>query len=249
MTTVIGIRCSDGIVIGTDSQATARTGRTKDLRAEKILDINKFSALAGSGDSNHVKKLEYSLKQRIGRKSFNDEELVDVLESVLNNLYKKYCIQKSKEMGFRDTKEIFHPNSIFGTRLKNRRFGLYVLRDDTWVESVPNYIALGSGSDLARLVLDMNSRVVASQNMVLADLPVQWNAFIACVTINEVKNFDSQSGGGTRIATITKNGLTKLPNEVIAQSYEWYIDQISTSLSDAFRDDRVGNMINSFYPR
>lgn len=50
----------------------------------------------------------------------------------------------------------------------------------------------------------MNSRIVTSQNMVLANLPAQLNTFIACVTINEVKNFDSQIGGDTRIATITK---------------------------------------------
>jgi hypothetical protein len=40
--------------------------------------------------------------------------------------------------------------------------------------------------------------------MVLADFRAQLNTFIACVTINEVNNFDSQIGGDTRIATITK---------------------------------------------
>jgi 20S proteasome alpha/beta subunit len=249
LTTVIGIRCSDGIVIGTDSQATARTGKTKDLRAEKILEINKFSALAGSGDSNHLNKLESALRLRIGRKSFNDYDLVEVLESVLNSLYKKYNVQKSREMGFRETKEIFHPSSIFGTKLKDGTFGLYALRDDTWVSSISNYIALGSGSDLARLVLDMNSRIAGSQNIMLADLPVEMNSFIACVTINEVKSFDSQSGGDTRIALITKDGLKKLSNEVITGAYEWYIEQISSYFSNALRNRSVKNMIASFYPR
>jgi 20S proteasome alpha/beta subunit len=260
LTTVIGIKCSDGIVIGTDSQATARTGKTKDLRAEKILEINKFSALAGSGDSNHIHKLESALRLRISGKSFNDYDLVGVLESVLNNLYKRYNVQKSREMGFRETKEIFHPSSIFGTRLKDGTFGLYALRDDTWVSSISNYIALGSGSDLARLVLDMNSRIAGSQNIMLADLPVEMNSFIdrfasrhvsfiACVTINEIKNFDSQSGGDTRIALITKDGLKKLTNEVITGAYEWYIEQISTYFSKALRNKSVKNMLASFYPR
>lgn len=77
----------------------------------------------------------------------------------------------------------------------NNGLGLYVLRDGTSVETVSNYIAFGSGADLARLVLDMNSRIVTSQNMVLADLPAQLNTFIACVTINEVKNFEQSDWG------------------------------------------------------
>jgi len=247
LTTVIGIKCSNGIVIGTDSQATARTGKTKDLQAEKILEINKFCALAGSGDSDHVKKLTFVIRRRIGEKLFNDDEMVEILESVLNELYKKYNVRKSKAMGLPAINVMFHPSSILGAKLKNEAFGLYLLKDDGFVSRIENYAAIGSGTDLAKLVLDMQSRAPASQQKILADLPVEMNWFTACVTVNEVKNFDGQSGGDTRIAIIRKNGLVKLSNVVITRAYEWYVEQISTAFSKGLRNSEVKKMIKSFY--
>jgi 20S proteasome alpha/beta subunit len=249
LTTVIGIKCSDGIVIGTDSQATARTGRTKDLRVDKILQINKFCALAGSGDSDHVKTLLSALRRRIGNKIFDDDEMVENLESVLNGLYKKYNVEKSKAMGLPQMNVMFHPSSILGAKLKNGTFGLYILKDDGFVSRVDNYAAIGSGTDLAKLVLDIQSRAPASQQLILADLSFELNWFTACVTVNEVKNFDGQSGGDTRIAIITGNGLTKLSNEAVTRAYEWYIEQISTLFSRGLKDRTVKNMVRGFFRR
>jgi 20S proteasome alpha/beta subunit len=247
MTTVIGIRCSDGIVIGTDTQATARTGRTKDLRAEKILGINKFSAMAGSGESDHVKRLWSVIRRKIGNKFYTDDKMIEELESILDELYNKYNVQKSEKMGFSESQILFHPTSILGAKLKDDLFGLYILKDDGFVSRVDNYMAISSGTDLARLLLDMQSRAPASDNKILADLPVYVNIFNACVTINEVKNFDSKSGGSTRIGVITKDGFNMLPSDTISEIYESYIDGISTMFTTGIKDPKAKKTIKEFF--
>ena len=47
LTTVIGIKSVDGIVLASDSQYS--TGFTKDLCGSKIFKINRFTALGSSG--------------------------------------------------------------------------------------------------------------------------------------------------------------------------------------------------------
>jgi hypothetical protein len=173
--------------------------------------------------------------------------MVDELESILDELYKKYNVHKSEAMGFLEPKILFHPTSILGTKLKDGTFGLYVIKDDGFVSHVENYIAIGSGTDLARLLLDMQSRAPASDNKMLADLPIDLNIFNACVTINEVKNFDSQSGGSTRIGVITKDGFKMLPSDTISQMYELYTEGISTMFSAGIKDPKAKKTIKEFF--
>ena len=52
MTTVIAIKCKDGIVIASDTQGTSNTIK---LKAKKIYGINKFIGLDGAGDSSQIK--------------------------------------------------------------------------------------------------------------------------------------------------------------------------------------------------
>jgi hypothetical protein len=65
--TVIGIKCTDGIVIASDSQATSKSQRTKTLGVSKIFQINDSSLLAGAADGGHIKILVEELKDQLSR--------------------------------------------------------------------------------------------------------------------------------------------------------------------------------------
>lgn len=60
MTTVIAIKCKDGIVIARDSQGTSNTIK---LKSKKIYGINKFIGLGGAGDSSQIKYVVKFCKQ------------------------------------------------------------------------------------------------------------------------------------------------------------------------------------------
>jgi hypothetical protein len=91
----------------------------------------------------------------------------------------------------------------------------------------------------------MQSRAPAPDNKMLADLPVSVNIFNACVTINEIKNFDSQSVGSTRIAAITKDGFNMLPSDTISTIYESYIDGISTMFTAGIKDPKAKKTVQT----
>jgi hypothetical protein len=65
-------------------------------------------------------------------------KMVEILESTLNELYRKHNVEKSKAMGLPEPKVVFHPRSILGARLKDDIFGLYILKDDGFVSRVEN---------------------------------------------------------------------------------------------------------------
>jgi 20S proteasome alpha/beta subunit len=72
--TVIGIKCTDGIVIASDSQATSKSQRTKTLGVSKIFQINDSSLLAGAADGGHIKILVEELKDQLSRAIFDNSK-------------------------------------------------------------------------------------------------------------------------------------------------------------------------------
>jgi 20S proteasome alpha/beta subunit len=66
LTTVIGIKSKDGIILASDSQLTA--GKMKTLGGSKIFKINNFVALSVAGIVSQMNILANALKQKLGNK-------------------------------------------------------------------------------------------------------------------------------------------------------------------------------------
>jgi 20S proteasome alpha/beta subunit len=101
LTTVIGIKCKDGVVIGTDSQFTETTYGTKSLTENKIHRINEFMILGGSGDVYQTNVLVESLQENLSNKQYSDIELREIImEKVLRPLYKEYNPDPTQRISF-----------------------------------------------------------------------------------------------------------------------------------------------------
>jgi 20S proteasome alpha/beta subunit len=162
LTTVIGIKCIDGIVIASDSQATSKSQRTKTLGVSKIFQINDSSLLGGSGDGGHIKILVEELKEVLSRGKFNNrKKFRDTVEQTFLALHKKHNIQRAKLLGLNESKNLFHPSAILGTKFTRNNFGLYLLRDDGWTIDIDDYEVIGSGTDLAALVIKQVNRSIS----------------------------------------------------------------------------------------
>jgi hypothetical protein len=97
--------------------------------------------------------------------------------------------------------------------------------------------------------LDIQSRGADFNKQILADLPIELNVFNACVAIYEVKNFDSHGGGNTGVAIIKQDGFQMIPDNVVVEIYDKYVDSISTLFSRGLMDKNAEEMFRNFFKR
>jgi 20S proteasome alpha/beta subunit len=96
LTTVIGIKSSDGIVLASDSQFTAMY--RKDLKGSKIFPINKFIALGAAVIVSQMKDLVAELKQNLGNNIYSDLDMRRKIEDTLLSLHKRYNLHWSESL-------------------------------------------------------------------------------------------------------------------------------------------------------
>ena len=246
MTTVVGIKSTNGIVIASDSQFTAVD--IKDLQGNKIFKINDFTALGGAGEIGQTKMLVDKLRQELGNELLSDLSLREKVEDVLLGFYKKYTVEWKDKLQLHQYINFFDPLSVLGTKLIDNIYGLYVIRftPRPWLESIDNYETIGSGDSLAKLILRQQSRAPNFESKTFADLPYEYNIWVASLTINEIKAFETYSGGSTRLAIINKDGYRLLTNEELSNYYNNYIDGITGIFNKSGMNKE---MIKAFFPK
>ena len=235
LTTVIGIKSKDGIILASDSQLTAE--RMKFLGGSKIFKINNFIALGSAGSVSQMNMLADALKQKLGENILSDLELRTNIEDVLLELHKNYNLRWSNALE-KET-NVFHPSSLLAAKLKDGSFNLYklVFSPEPWLEPIEVYEAVGSGQYFASLVLKQQNRAPNSLGQTLSDQDLHYNIIVACIVINEIKGFDTYSGGSTKVAGIYKDGIIFIPDKQVKEIYNEALNDISSSLSQALKSD------------
>ena len=69
------------------------------------------------------------------------------------------------------------------------------------------------------------------------------NIYIACYVIDEVKNFDIQTGDNTPIVIIDNEGYKEISKEKQVESYNKMIDNLSNTLGIQLSDNRTASKI------
>ena len=247
MTTVIGFKCADGIVIASDSQASfEKKWELKKLGVDKILRINNFIALGASGEADHVKLLVEELRENLGDSLLSDKEIRKKIYDVLLSLHKKYNIERAKFLGIREDTMYFRPNTILGAKLSDSTFGLYRLKPDAWISSVEDYKTLGSGAALAELVIkplirflvDLSTKTNPKTIINISTLSLEIVLPYASYVINEVKSTDKNSGGFTKVVVIDKNGVRQLLDDEVNAYYEEFQNVVSDSFQQLIPDSK-----------
>lgn len=84
MTVLVGIRCKDGVVIGSDSSVTfgAMGGRTIEQTARKIEVIEGSMIVAGTGQSGLGQRFCHQLTQAYQQKKFSSSHCIDVAKTM-----------------------------------------------------------------------------------------------------------------------------------------------------------------------
>jgi ATP-dependent protease HslVU (ClpYQ) peptidase subunit len=104
LTTILAIRCSDGIVMASDSQATVRDRVGKDekmktLGVTKVFVVNDFIAAGGSGDADNVRLFMDHAKKELAQTMPTEAEFMDKIQLLLWRLHKKYNLDAREFLG------------------------------------------------------------------------------------------------------------------------------------------------------
>jgi 20S proteasome alpha/beta subunit len=243
MTTALAIKCSEGIVLASDSQ-----GSTEKIKSsvKKIHKINGNMGLVGAGDYTQIMDLVNVIIKKNYTESNN---LLTDLNNCLLQLHEEKNIPHLKTVTqILDNQFPFTPEFLIGAIVKNKyhiyhgvftEIGKYKCKTSDIFEKLEPYETTGSGGSYASLLLKQQNRLYSSIGMNLSQLSIEINAGIACYIIDEVKNFDLHTGGDTQIAIINCDGYEEISNDKQTVFYNKMIDNLLNTLSMRLTDDRT----------
>lgn len=205
MTIVVGIKCIDGIVIATDTQAEFGRGvSVKRLNASKIYQINEKFAVAGAGVTAHIARTVSLIKLALREakegdgKEPTDAIIIDIIEKTLTAAHKRYNLDRARALKDEDELNFFRPILVCGGICpcmdgKQEHF-LSILHPTGLVEPTTDYCTIGSGAAYAEYIL---------KNCYYEGIRLSAAIPIAIHAIEEVKQIDPNCGGETRVGVVT----------------------------------------------
>ncbi len=187
-TTTVAIKCTDGIVLGADSRATAGNMIVgKDV--VKIEQISDYMAVTIAGSVSDIQLLvkliraEVKLKQIRSIKQVSVKEAANLLGGLVYSTIRNYF------------PGIAH--FLLGG-WDSSGYHIYDVYPDGSVSKVEDYICSGSGSVFEFGILETEYR---------QDITISQGKALAMKTVNAALQRDSGSGNSIRIVTITEKGV------------------------------------------
>jgi len=188
MTTLVGIKTKDGVILASDKRATSyNIIASKEVR--KILPITDNILIAAAGvvaDLQHLAKLlttELKLRELYSRRKVNVIEAANFLSHILYS--HRYLAPHLVELFIAGPKNSYE-------------FTIYSLDAAGGLTEIENYFATGSGGTLALGVLEMDYK---------EDLTIEEGKKLAEKAIRAAIGRDVFSGDGIEIYAITKRGV------------------------------------------
>jgi len=204
-TSIVGIVCKDGIVMGADRRATAGTiVMSKDFA--KIISVNEYIAISFTGGvsdailTSRVLAAELRLKELKTKSKPNVKEAANLLAM----------------MTYRNIRTPAMIPSIVGTLIagvdEGKEFSLYTIDPSGGVQEVKDYDAnFSSGMPYILGLLERQYK---------KDIPVKEGVELAKECIKASTQRDVGSGNGIDVFTITKDGVKHVVSEEIVPQYK-----------------------------
>lgn len=254
MTIAIGIKCSDGIVIGSDSQLTYEGLPLKKLGYEKIFEQDfggepkSFYNLAGAGIPAYIHQTHVELYNRclINPNIVNLLNFKQECEYSINAVCNRYVVKRSRDLGLLSIQDNFGVVNLkdwqeqidwlrfelivglvlnIGNNAKNCLFSVSL---NGVAEFIETYCVIGSGFLFAEYVL---SRLYKKEINIFEAIN------IIIYVIEEVKKMDPNCGGETKISAISNN-LGILPQgmkQPLIEARTTWLKQIDKKIIDIWQ--------------
>jgi len=197
MTTIVGIKCSDGIVIGADTQKTldAYFYSYKELNYKKIFRIKNDILFAGAGNVTYIEKIKEALSERYDNKK-NQLNIPETFEKIFKFVYENYPIDKPFQL-------------IFGCKNSKKELNLYQIHSQCNIaEKIDHFYTIGTGNFFARYIIN---------NFLDLDLSIVDAVSLICYVLDEVCKIDLNSGTPINIAYLKSCGISFVEKEKITK--------------------------------
>ncbi|MGB5910213.1 MAG: proteasome subunit beta [Promethearchaeia archaeon] len=189
-TTTVGIIVKDGIVVGTESQATAGyTVATK--QAQKLFEINDYTCATISGG---VADCQYIVNQLIALSKLKEVEEEKVPEP-------RYIASVTRNILFSGRSYYLAMMIIGGYSVKEKRGKLYGVDLLGTLYEEENFIAFGSGGPFSLGVLEADWKTGMTSNAGIE---------LVKTAISSSRERDAASGYHIQLCTITKDGYKQI---------------------------------------
>lgn len=204
-TSIVGIVCKDGIVMGADRRATAGS-IIMSKNSQKVVKINDYIVVSGTGVSSDI-----DLNQRVFAAELKLKEL--------KTKYRPSVKEAASLFGLMAYKNIRNPSmimSIVGMLVagfnEDGSAELYTIEPAGGVYKVEDYDAnFSSGMPYILGLLERQFR---------KDLSVKEGIELAKECIKASTQRDSGSGNGIDVFTVTKEGIKQVVSEEIVPTYK-----------------------------
>lgn len=239
MTLVVGIACKDGLIMASDSQGMSNRGvdvkRMDCTKIEVLSDNGLKSIVGGAGEVPFINKIVDLIKKNIKESRIkNCEELIDCCEEGINEITKKYGVDRLRKIGLIEKTPSVHSerpeptlNSIIVVGcIDNKKPLLHIILPEGVAEKEENFCSIGSGSAYAEYILS---------NLFYEDITLKEGILLATHVVEEVKKIDPNVGGDVQIITINSEGIIKEYNKTECNSLCQDISNKNKVLSDVWR--------------
>lgn len=228
MTTIVGMCCSDGLVLGSDSKATRGPSAREEYLKIWDLDSGCFpAAITGAGRTSFISKYRDMLHEvcqlRRSRQPIQAvSEFVRIAEETMQDLSRIYGTERLSRLGLLrlgaddesrsspSLLDLFPPfTAVLG--IHGNKPHLYIVPPDGVAEEQQGFGAQGSGGPYAEYLLP---------KMYHDGITVAEAALCVVHIIEQVKHVDPHSGGPTQLAITTKSKVTHWTPEQVQQAVE-----------------------------
>src|SRR3989338_410499 len=205
-TSIVGIVCKDGVVLGGDRRTTAGGQIVMSKRSQKVVKINGYVAVAGAGVFSDIDLYQRGFSSELKLKKLKTKSRPSIKEAA--NLFGM--------MAYRNIRTPSMIPSIVGTLIagfnEDGTTELYTVEAAGGVYRVDDYDAnFGSGF---QFILGLLERTYKK------DISVKEGIELAKECIKAAIERDTASGNGIDIFSITKDGVKQVVSEELVPHYK-----------------------------
>jgi len=204
-TSLVGIVCKDGVVLGSDNKVTLGGQIVADKNFIKTYKINDYLAVSIAGTLSDAQISLRMIASQLKLKELKDKKRPSIKEAA----------SFIAAMKFQNIRQPSMIPSIVGNLVagvnEDGSVELYEISPDGANKKIEDYGTSGSGMPYILGLLERSYR---------KDLSVEEGVALAVEAIKAASERDTASGCGIDVFTITKDGITHVSNQKVENVYK-----------------------------
>ncbi|HEX5482991.1 MAG TPA: hypothetical protein VFZ08_10245 [Terriglobia bacterium] len=232
MTTGVGFRCKDGVILASDSQYTG----TWKMRGPKIFDITAPCAtgcVAGAGTVSLIRKATSIIGGELAqRQGITVKEAVAVVEDCIKTIREKYIHSHRGPDDQRPYLEL-----LMG--ISTRNFVELIKTEDYVADTVDRYAVVGTGGPLVQYIVES----LGGAQGILEQAKI-----VSIYALHQAKEYDPWSGKETCVKILRADQTAELIGDEEIRNAESYFDDlflatqtliVTSAIPEDFSDEDV----------